>query len=74
MRPESRRAPNFLVVAALVGWLVVVVVTYQPINPRLRPSSSRAAGRSISCRLARRTRRFSTAWRRPSSSATSSAS
>ena len=33
MRPESRRALNMLLAAALVGWLVAVVVTYQPVQP-----------------------------------------
>jgi predicted Zn-dependent protease len=33
MRPETRRALNVLVAAALVGWLVTVVVTYPPVKP-----------------------------------------
>ena len=33
MRPETRRTLNFLVAAALVGWLVVVAVTYRPVTP-----------------------------------------
>jgi len=41
MRPETRRTLNFLVAAALVGWLVVVAVTYRPVTlpslPELKP-------------------------------------
>ena len=33
MRPETRRTLNVLVAAALVAWLVAVVVTYQPARP-----------------------------------------
>ena len=41
MNPESRRALNILLAAALVGWLVAVAVTYQPVKslppPQLKP-------------------------------------
>lgn len=30
MSPESRRALNVLLAAALVGWLVIIVVIYRP--------------------------------------------
>jgi predicted Zn-dependent protease len=33
MRPETRRTLNVLGAAALVGWLVAVVVTYRPVTP-----------------------------------------
>jgi len=37
MRPETRRTLNVLVAAALVAWLVVVVITYQPVKPSPPP-------------------------------------
>ena len=37
MTPETRRALNILLAAAFVGWLVAVVVVYQPVKPRLSP-------------------------------------
>ena len=37
MKPESRRPLNVLVAAALVGWLVIIVVIYQPVRPLPSP-------------------------------------
>ena len=37
MTSETRRALNILLAAAFVGWLVAVVVVYQPVKPRLSP-------------------------------------
>jgi predicted Zn-dependent protease len=37
MKPESRRALNVLVAAALVGWLVIIVIIYQPVRPLPSP-------------------------------------
>ena len=37
MKPETRRALNILLAAAFVGWLVAVVVVYQPVKPRPSP-------------------------------------
>jgi predicted Zn-dependent protease len=44
MRAESRRALNLLLAATLVGWLVAVVVIYQPAKPLPSPEPKPGGG------------------------------